>query len=117
MNRASPVTRWQALAVFLLTVFVSVLLAWRIELQQQHLEQQQDEIIANQEQIQQNAERITDARYGSCLGGQRIITRFNEMLDQLAEVDKMNKGISDTVRAKRIEIYKRGIVPIPRCQR
>lgn len=101
--RGRAIALWQALAMFLLILLVSLTLAYK-------LERQQKEIAAN-------AWRIADAQYQSCLGGNKILGNFNRQQERLAELEKQQTALP-TLRADRIRVYMEGrILPLPVCRR
>lgn len=102
-QRGRSIALWQALAMFLLILLVSLTLAYK-------LERQQKEIAAN-------AWRIADAQYQSCLVSGKILANFNRQQERLAELEKQQTALP-TLRADRIRVYMEGrILPLPVCRR
>ena len=96
-------SRGQVIAIALVILITCLVTGWRSELQD--------------DKIRANANRISATQQESCLAGREIVRGFNELMDDLARIERDQDSRPDLAK-RRIEAYERGVVaPIPVCSR
>ena len=106
-----PATKLAVIFVFVVAVFV--LLAVRSEIQA-------SDIRENSRLIEQA--RATQ-RYESCIGGAVVLTKFNVLQQQLANLDRQaiagdptDESRLNHIRERRARVYENALLPIPDCE-
>lgn len=116
-ERAKHLRRRQWVAItFFFAAFM--LLAYRTELQQHRSAVNSGRISLNNEKISRNTDLIREQQAKDCLGGLIILTKFNNLQDELSEVERSNKFVDASIRQRRIAAYQRAkVLPLPVCYR